>query len=61
LSNLEKYRAGLPVTLLDKAASCQSYAELKGFTDQCVKDGRGTEKEHAKMAEWKIKLQQAES
>ncbi len=61
MSNLEKYRAGQPVTLLDKAASCVTYDELKGFSDQCIKDGQGSKEDHAKMAEMKIKLQQAKA
>lgn len=59
MSNIERWRRGEKITLMQKAASCSTAAELTGFKNQVVKDGRGTPDELARITRRIYKLQAA--
>lgn len=50
MTPLEKYRQGLPVTLIDKARTCETLEELKGFQRQAVRSACYSREEYAEIA-----------
>lgn len=58
MTPLEKYRAGVRVTLIDKLRTISDLAELEGFADQLRQSGQDvTKEEWAMIARMKIELQ----